>query len=78
MDDFYGAVYEPPRPGLPHVAVVFTKGRALKAVSVPSVAAGEQIIATIVDAYVTASAMVAKSGGTFMTVSGLGDPEQGQ
>jgi len=31
-----------------------------------------------VDAYVTANAMAAKSGATFMTVSGLGDPEQGQ
>ena len=77
MDDYYGAVYDPPRAGLPHVAVVFANGKALKAVSVPSIAVGEEIIAKLLEAYATANEMMAKSGGTFMAVSGLGDPEQG-
>ena len=77
MNDYYGAVYDPPRPGLPHVAVVFANGKELKAVSVPSIAVGEEIIAKLLEAYVAASDMMAKSGGTFMTVSGLGDPEHG-
>jgi hypothetical protein len=78
MDDYYGAVYSPPRSGLPFVAIAFLKGTALKAVSVPSVEAGEQMIATILDAYSTAGAMAAKYGGAFMNVSGLDDPEQSQ
>ena len=45
--------------------------------SVPSIAVGEEIIAKLLEAYATANEMMAKSGGTFMAVSGLGDPEQG-
>lgn len=40
-----GAVYDPPRNGLPHVAVVFDpKGEVLVARAVPSVEAGEALL----------------------------------
>lgn len=42
------AVYDPPRSGLPHVAVVFDpKGEVLVARTVPSVAAGEAFLKQI-------------------------------
>jgi hypothetical protein len=68
-DDLHGVVYPPPRPDLPHVAVLFRNGRVLKAVSVPSVEAGEKAIATLLEAYTMAASMAAKHGGTFFAVS---------
>jgi hypothetical protein len=42
------AVYDPPRAGLPHAAVVFAPdGQVLGARTVPSVAAGESFLAQI-------------------------------
>jgi hypothetical protein len=69
MDNCQSVVYPPPRPELPHIAVVFRDGRVLSAVSVPSIEAGEQVIATFMEAYVTAATMIAKHGGAFMAVS---------
>jgi hypothetical protein len=69
MDNCQGVVYPPPRPELPHIAVVFRDGRVLNAATVPSIEAGEQVIATFMEAYATAATMIAKHGGTFMAVS---------
>lgn len=42
------AVYDPPAPGLPYVAVIFdTSGEVLTARTVPSAAAGEKLIADV-------------------------------
>jgi hypothetical protein len=47
------------------------------AVSVPSIEAGEQEIATFMEAYAVAASIVAKRGGTFMAVSKSDDPKTG-
>jgi hypothetical protein len=48
-----GAVYDPPRPGLPHIAVTFKPdGEVLVARVVPSVAAGEALIQSVMQEFV--------------------------
>lgn len=43
-----GVVYDPPRPGLPYIAVVLDDdNQVVSADSVPSVAAGEALIAEV-------------------------------
>lgn len=43
-----GVVYSPPRPGLPHVAVMFgPDGQTMECAAVPSVAEGEAFIAQV-------------------------------
>jgi len=43
-----GVVYGPPAPGLPHVAVIFYPGdEVFSARSVPSLVAGEDLIAQV-------------------------------
>lgn len=44
----HGTVYDPPAPGLPHLAVVLdNNGEVIVAKSVSSVAAGEALMASI-------------------------------
>jgi len=52
-----GAVYEPPLPGLPFVAVMFdTKGEVLAARVVPSRAAGDAMLKEVTEQFVAANA----------------------
>lgn len=46
-----GAVYSPPRPGLPYVAVAFHDNQVLQARSVDSVEIGEAFLAKLAQEY---------------------------
>jgi hypothetical protein len=46
-----GAAYDPPRLGLPHVAVALCDGQVLQAQAVDSVQAGEAFLAAITEKY---------------------------
>lgn len=52
MSGITGAVYDPPRDGLPHIAVVIKPdGEVLVARAVPSVEVGEALIAKVFKAF---------------------------
>lgn len=51
-----GVVYDPPSSGLPYLAVVLHKGEVVVARAVPSVAAGEALIAEVFQEFATARA----------------------
>jgi len=52
MSGITGAVYDPPRAGLPIVAIVFKPdGEVLIARTVPSVAAGDALIRSVFDEF---------------------------
>ena len=54
MQGVVGAVYDPPRDELPHVAVIFKPdGEVLVARTVPSAAAGEALIAKVLADFAT-------------------------
>lgn len=49
-----GVVYLPPTSGLPYLAVVLHDGEVVVARSVPSVAAGEELIASVFNGFADA------------------------
>ena len=49
-----GVVYDPPAPGLPYLAVVLHKGEVVVARAVPSVQAGESLIASVFQSFADA------------------------
>ena len=51
-----GVVYDPPSVGLPHLAVVLHDGEVVVAKTVPSVAAGEILIADVFQSFADAKA----------------------
>jgi hypothetical protein len=51
-----GVVYDPPASGLPHLAVVLHNNEVVVARAVPSVAAGEALIASVFQAFMDAKA----------------------
>lgn len=51
-----GVVYDPPAAGLPYLAVVLHKDEVVVARAVPSVAAGEALIANVFQSFMEAKA----------------------